>query len=215
MKIIDCKQGSTEWFRARAGVVTASEVDALVTPEGAIRKGDGVRTYLYQKVAEKLYGFLASEGGAGWAADQGKLLEEIALPWFAFEYDVKVDRAGFCVGEDPRTGCSPDALIGDDCGLEIKSPQPTHHVRYLLEGVVPKAYVPQVQMSMYVTGRPRWMFVSYSRDLPKLVLTVERDPAFQAALGKALAAFLADYDAALAKVRALMPAEATGARASA
>ncbi len=40
MKIVDCKQGSPEWLAARLGVVTASEVGALVSPLGKVRTGE-------------------------------------------------------------------------------------------------------------------------------------------------------------------------------
>ena len=73
MKIIQCDQGTTEWFAARCGLVTASEVDALVTPKFAIRKGAGVDSYVCKKVAEKLL---------GWSADMlapvGKLYNKLA-----------------------------------------------------------------------------------------------------------------------------------------
>lgn len=196
-------QGSTEWLGVRLGVVTASEIDALVTPEWKLRTGDGVKTYLHEKLSEKIMGY----GGTGstWAMGQGQLLEDEVCPWLTFAHGIAVQKVGFCQSDDLRTGCSPDGLIGDDCGLEIKCPQPPQHIRYLLDNEVPKAYRAQVQMSMFVTGRPAWMFVSYSRYMPKLILRVERDPIAQEAIGKAVTAFIADYDAAFAKISALMP----------
>jgi YqaJ-like viral recombinase domain len=203
MKIVECAQGSTEWFLARCGVLTASEVDALITPAGKIKAGAAVETYLYEKLAEKVMGF-PEVTAASWAMDQGKILETMALPWLEFDRGVKVRRVGFCVSDDGRIGCSPDGLIGEDCGVEIKSPQPAQHVRYLLEGVVPEKYVPQIQMSMHVTGRPHWWFVSYSKDMPCLLVDVPRDPVFQASLKKALDGFLDEFDQKLAHLRKLI-----------
>ena len=45
-------QGSLEWNCLRAGKVTASELDRLVTPLGKVKTGDGPRSYLCEKVAE-------------------------------------------------------------------------------------------------------------------------------------------------------------------
>ena len=39
MKILNCEQGSLEWFEARAGIPTASEFSCLVTPLWKIRTG--------------------------------------------------------------------------------------------------------------------------------------------------------------------------------
>lgn len=204
MKILNCKQGSTEWALARAGVVTASEVDALVTPLFEPRKGEGVKTYLYRKAAERVMGQPVDSGGT-FAMDQGNVVEKIARPWYAFKYNVEVETVGFCLSDDGKTGCSPDGLIGKDSGLEIKCPQPPTHCKYLLEQRVPPDYLAQLHMSMYVTGRPMWVFVSYSPYLPPLVVHVLRDDAIQAKLRDALAAFIPQLDEAETRIRGMMP----------
>ena len=81
MKIIECEQGSTAWYMARMGVVTASEFDSLVTPKWKIREGAGVDTYLYRKLAEKILNW-SPEMLEGFAVNQGNIIEKIALPWF-------------------------------------------------------------------------------------------------------------------------------------
>lgn len=205
MKIYDMAQGTQEWHRIRRGVVTASEVDALITPEWKMRTGQGVDTYLCQKLAERL---AAAENededircAPSWAADQGHILEDSAIPWFEFETGLAVQRVGFCLSNDGKTGCSPDGLIGDDSGIEAKCPQATQHVRYLREGGVPKAYLAQVHFSMLVTGRTSWWFVSYSRDLPKLKVLVERDETIQEKLRSAVDAFLEELDREFSKLK--------------
>ena len=205
MKIIECEQGAPSWYAARMGVVTASEVDALITPKWKVRTGDGVESYLYRKLAEKLLNW-SPEMLAGFAVDQGKILETIAIPWYEFTYGAKVRRVGFCASDDGRTGCSPDGLLPDGTGLEIKSPQAPNHLRYLLEGTVPEDYLPQVHFSMFVTGAPSWTFVSYSNQLPPLVVRVARDEAIQAKLAEAVAGFTARFDEALGKINQLKEA---------
>lgn len=201
MKIINCKQGSSEWFAARLGVVTASEIDALITPLWKTRTGEGVETYRYKKLCEKLLGYSPDAAGS-FAMNQGSIIETIARPWYAFTYDTEIATPGFCVSDDGRIGCSPDGLIGDDCGLEIKSPQPPQHLRYLTAGEVPKDYLAQVHFSMLVTGRPRWMFVSFSLQLPPLVIEVKRDEEIQKRLREALDSFFPAFDEIYAKMTA-------------
>jgi hypothetical protein len=205
MKTYDVKQGSPEWLQLRLGVVTASELDALLTPLWRIRTGDGPTTYLYQKVCEKALGF-TMDSGSSWQMSQGSILEGEALPWFEFDQDVKVDRMGFCTTDDGRVGCSPDGLIGEDGGIELKCPQPPTHLKYLLEGEVPAQYLAQVHCSMYVTGRKWWKFVSYSRQFPALVVHVERDEAVQHQIKEALAVFLSRFDNALKQIKAMKAA---------
>ena len=206
MKTFNMPQGSKEWNDIRLGVLTASEIDALITPEWKPRTGEGVKTYLYTKIAEKLLIKVEDDTGDGapsWAADQGKILENTAIPWFEFETDLTVERVGFCLSDDGRIGCSPDGLVGDNAGIETKCPQPHYQVRYLLGQAVPKQYLGQVHMSMLVTGRPYWYFVSYSQNLPKLAIKVERDEEIQEKLRDVIDSFLADFDREYEKVRDL------------
>lgn len=206
MKIIACKQGTPEWFTARRGVVTASEIDSLVTPLWKARTGDGVETYRFLKLAEKLIGYAPPDVGTH-AMVQGQLVESIARPWYEFTYGVKVETPGFCASDDGRIGCSPDGLIGDDCGLELKCPQPPTHLKYLIGGCVPPHYLAQVHFSMLVTGRPRWIFASYSRQFPALVVEVNRDESIQQILKDALHQFFKGFDAIYTKMKAEADAE--------
>ena len=202
MKIIECEQGTASWYAARLGVVTASEVDALITPQWALRKGDGVETYLCRKVAEKLLNYSPDQLNT-FSVDQGKILETIAIPWFEFTQNRKVKRVGFVSTDDGRAGCSPDALLDDGTGLEIKCPQAPNQIKYLLDGRVPEDYLPQVHFSMLVTGAASWMFCSYHLRLPALIIKVQRDEAIQAKLQEALASFLPRFDAALTAINEL------------
>lgn len=204
MKTLNCKQASTEWTLARAGVVTASEADALFTSKMEPRTGEGVNSYLYRKACERIMGPPVETGGS-MPMEQGNVIEKIARPWYEFRYGVTVETVGFCTTDDGKVGCSPDGLIGELCGLEIKCPTPPTHCRYLLEQRVPLDYIPQVHLSMFVTGRPEWVFVSYSPFLPALVVHVLRDDAIQNTIRETLAKFVPQIDEAEAKIRAMMP----------
>lgn len=192
-------QNSVEWLSARAGVVTASEADALITPKFKVREGIGLNTYLAQKLAEKWTGGPISNA-MSLDMDLGKIQEEEALPWLAFEFGWKIERPALITDDKAQIGCSPDGWMTGDAGIEIKCPAAQNHVKYLLANAVPDDYVAQVQFSMFVTGMKEWKFVSYRRGFPNLVLTVQRDEAAQKAIAEALGAFLPRLDAAFARM---------------
>lgn len=205
MKISLSTQGSTEWMLERAGVVTASEVDALVSPTFEVRKGEGPKTYLYKKASERLLGYIAEDvNGSSFAMQNGQLLEKVAIPWYDFKYGVEIRRVGFVKSDDGKIGCSPDGLIGDKCGIEIKCPGAPKHLRYLLDHRVPPEYVVQVQFSMFVTGFPEWVFVSYHPHLPPFVVHAIRAPEAMTAFEQALADFIPKLDDAEDRVRKML-----------
>lgn len=191
-------QGSQEWMEAHCGIPTASEFKNLVTKKMEIRpwSTEMPNTYLARKLAEAWGGPLMQ--ASAFVLEQGKILEEKAIPWYELEYEEKVRRVGFCTTDDGRIGCSPDGLIGDDGGLESKSPLLQTHIKYLLSGKLPEDYVPQVHGSMLVTGRQWWRFMSYRRNFPKLVIQINRDDEIQETLGDALHGFLERFDRAWA-----------------
>ena len=190
------EQNSLEWLKLRAGVVTASEMDALVTPLGKVKEGEARKTYLLKKLAETWLGAPIEDVGAGWAAEQGHMLEAEARDYFALATGNEVEQVAFISTDDGRCGCSPDGIIGDE-GVEIKCPQVINHVRYLLDGVLPAQYVVQVQFSLWVTGFRRWHFLSYRRGFSALRMTIEPDPKIQAGITEAITQFAELFDSGL------------------
>lgn len=200
MKKHDIAQGSVDWLIARAGVVTASEVDALVSPTGKIRTGDGVKTYLHRKLTERWTGGPLPVLQGIFDVQQGEILEQRARPAFTIHTGIEVETVGFITSDDGRIGCSPDALIGNQSGCEIKCPTMPVQIGYLLGGQLPSDYIAQVQFSMYVTGCKTWHFFSYNRRLPPFHLLIERDEKYQDALHDALGEFLEALDDGMARL---------------
>lgn len=188
-----CKQGTEEWLRLRAGIPTASELDAIISPEWEPRKGQGVQTYLCKKLAER-WTELPLQTFSGGSMQQGSLKEEEALSWYEFTAGEEIDRVGFVTTANGKFGCSPDGLIGVG-GIECKSPEAHTHCGYLLKGDLPKDYAAQVHGSMYATGAPWWKFLSYSRNFPSLLLTVNRDEEIISKIHAAVEAFGVRLDA--------------------
>lgn len=203
MKIIDVVQGSQEWLAARAGIVTASEMSNLMTDKFEIRTGKTPETYLLEKLAERVMGAPLETGGSSWHMEQGSVAEHEARGWVSFTQECEINKVGLVVTDDFSCGASPDGLIGEDGGVEIKYPSMPVHLKYLLGGILPTEHALQVHSSMWVTGRKWWLFVSYCRFAPPLVVRVEREDKIQALIGEAVAAFNVKLADAYAKMKAL------------
>jgi len=172
MQVINIEQGTPEWLQARKGVVTGSRFKDVVTPsKGELSKSS--EKYMYELVAERMgatIDFYQNEH-----MQRGNDLEPMARATYEFVKDCKVDEVGFCLSDSKLVGVSPDGLIGEDGGLEIKCPKETTHISYLVKGELPSIYKPQVQGSMWITGRKWWDFMSYHPDLPPLIIRIPRD----------------------------------------
>jgi hypothetical protein len=179
MIIVDCEQGTEEWFQARMGVPSASNFSRICTTTG--KWSAQADSYINELAAEVITG-KRSNGFVSDAMLRGVELEEQARKNFAFMYDYDsydLYEIGFCINEDLGVGCSPDALIRDNSGLEIKCPLAHNHLAYLRDGVLPTKYIQQVQGSLLVTDRDVWNFYSYHPDFgEQLMVEVHRDEEF-------------------------------------
>lgn len=205
MKIIECQQGSVAWWEARRGIPTASCFDRILTPK-TMQYASGAKTYICELIAE-LHQLGPVEGSNGYASPamkNGIDTEPEARRWFEMEQGVDVQRVGFITTDDGRFGCSPDALVGEDAGLELKCPTGKIHVAWLLEGRVPDEHRAQVHGCMLVTGRPFWWFLSYCPGLPPLLVKESASP-YTAKLKVMLEKFWTDFQAALALVAGTAP----------
>lgn len=179
MRCIDCEQGSDEWISARLGIPSASMYGKIITTQG--KWSTQADTYINQLVAEKLTGeqtpFYQNEHMA-----RGTELEPDARKMYEFIKDVEVQEVGFCLHDTLEAGASPDGLIGEDGGLEIKCPAPATHVEYLRGGKLPSKYKQQVMGCLWITGREWWDFMSYHPSMKPLIVRVERDEDYIAEL---------------------------------
>lgn len=202
MIVVDEPQGSRGWLCARAGVVTASEADSILTPR--TRKPAKADAYLARIVAERLLGQPIESEGNPWM-ERGHDLEDEALRWVAFQRDLDIERVGFLLNDDRTLGASPDALTRG-MGVEIKCPSAVVHVANLVDPERFKVdHYGQCQVGMIVSERPAWFLVSFNPTLPKLVVTVERDEGYIAAYREAHAAFVARVAEAVDRIQASDP----------
>jgi hypothetical protein len=197
MKIFDFEQYSEDWWSARRGVPTASGFGKLLTPTG--KPSTQAKGYMYSLIAECVTPEDEERFEPTEWMERGKLLEEEARDWYSMRQGKAVEQVGFILNDDGIAGCSPDGLISDDCGLEVKCPKASTHVGYLLNGKLPPIYAPQVHGSMWVTGFSKWIFISYHPAFRPLVVTVKRDD-YTKQVGVAVTKFAKDLATAKARI---------------
>ncbi len=196
MKVIDCIQGTPEWFAARCGVPSASNFDMLITTKGEPSKQR--QKYLYRLAGETITG-IAEESYTNAAMERGKVMEAEARQLYQLITGEEVKEVGFCLVEG--YGASPDGLVGDVGCIEIKCPNMATHVGYLLDNVLPTDYFQQTQGQLLVTGRKWCDFVSYYPGLKPLIIRVTRDEKFLKALQVELELFISELKTVVQKIK--------------
>ena len=171
------QQGTLEWRQLRLGKVTASRVADVMSK---IKTGEsaGRKNYKMDLVVERLTNTPTSSftnAAMAWGTET-EPLARMAYEAFTGTF---VDQVAFI--QHPSIewfGCSPDGLV-DDGLIEIKCPNTATHIDYLLAGVPPAKYVPQMQTQMACTGAKWCDFVSFDPRLPTelqlLVVRLNRD----------------------------------------
>lgn len=168
IQIFDMEQGSPDWFAARAGIPTASMFSIVMA------KGEGKTRSKYMRVlAGEILTGEPAETFSNVHMERGKVMEDEARETYAFIHDVEPVRVGFV--RNGQKGASPDSLIGDNGGLEIKTALPDIQIDRLERNRLPPEHVAQVQGSIWTAEREWWDFVSFWPKLPMLRIRVYRD----------------------------------------
>lgn len=200
MKTLNFPQRSPEWFAARKGLPTASRFDQILTPVTA-KPSSSQDKLINELIAESLGLLVPEDEGATAAMENGINLEDEAraayeLEWLAPGQPMK--QAGLLISDCGRFGASPDLLVGDLGGVEIKVPTPTTQISYLRANAVPSDYRCQIHGLMIVSDRDWWDFWSYCRGLQPLRVRVMRDD-FTLRLAEELNKFCDRYNEARAR----------------
>ena len=184
--IIDCAQGSSEWIEARLGIPTASQFHRILTPK-TMKLASAADGYAHELLAEELLGHAINESESQFM-QRGTQLEQQAVRFYEFHRDVHARPVGVILADDGKAGCSPDRLVGDDGGLEIKCPSAAAHVAHMLSVDAEKAKC-QVQGALWITGREWWDWLSYNPEMQPVIIRYQRDEVFIARLAQAIEQF--------------------------
>lgn len=206
MNVLDFPQGSAEWLQSRAGKVTASRISDVLAK---IKAGEAAsrRDYRAQIVAEVLTGRPQGDNFTNAEMQWGTETEPFARSAYEVQEGLLVDTVGLVLHPRiDRAAASPDGLAGDGL-LEIKCPKTATHLQYVLDGVVPSKYFPQMQWQMACTERAWCDFVSFDPRLPDdlqlFKVRCPRDDAKIKEMEAEVNLFLAEVDAVIAKLRGL------------
>jgi hypothetical protein len=172
MLVLECEQGSEEWHKARAGVPSASNFSKLITAAG--KPSTSAEAYINSLIAYLITGTV-EESYKNEHMARGNLLEPQARAMYELTTDNVVTEVGFCLHDTIMAGCSPDGLVGDNGGLEIKCPSASTHVGYLRSKKLPVIYKQQVMGCLWITGREWWDFMSFHPEMEDLIVRVYRD----------------------------------------
>jgi hypothetical protein len=189
-------QGTDAWIRARLGVLTASQVSQLLTKTGKL---SAQRTKLAYKLAgERVLGEPDDEFAGTYWTERGSDLEDQAGAYFSLQTGHDPVAVGFVYKDDwSYCGCSPDWLVKEKnewtAGVEVKCPKRITHIGYMVEDA--DQYIQQVQFSLWVTGLPRWYFMSYYPGLKPVLREVLPDQKWQDAFDEHVPKFLAEVAA--------------------
>jgi hypothetical protein len=173
--IVPCVQGEESWFRARMGIPTASNFHRIITPKTC--------AFSEQSAA------LAHELLAEWIVDhpitgpetdfmnRGHDLEDAAIEHYELLREVETSAVGFITTDDGMVGCSPDRLVGEDGGVEIKSHpgNPGIHVGFMLGLPLEPKHKPQLQGCLWISERKWWDIISYHDEMSPVIVRIERD----------------------------------------
>lgn len=181
-EILVCEQYSPEWWQARLGIPTASQF-ATVLAKG---QGKTRRTYMFKLAGERLTGEPA-ESYRNFDMDRGREMEAEARNAYAFMHDAEPEPVGFI--RNDTAGCSPDAILGDDGLLEIKTALPHILIGLLLKGEFPPEHKAQVQGQLWVSERQWCDLAIYWPGLPLFVCRAERDEKYIKVLSGEVALF--------------------------
>ena len=196
-RIIECEQGSPEWFEARRGIPTASRYgDVLAEGKGLMRA-----RYMRQLAAE-IITEEPMETYKNAKMERGKEHEPDLRARYAFDHDINIEQVGFLRSTMMATGCSPDGLVGVDGMIEIKSSEPDLLIELLDSGRAPTQHMPQIQGNLWITGRDWCDLVIGWPKLPLFTVRVKRDEPYMANLRRELERFNQELNEMVARIRA-------------
>jgi hypothetical protein len=206
----DLVQRSPEWLLARCGSLGASKVrDAF----SRLKKGERAKIaedLMYEIAAERLTHVPAKRVNAlHWGVEH----EPEARAAYAFLTNLPIVEVGIIPHPTiANAHCSPDALCGDDGGVEIKCPTSATHLKTLIADAVPEEHLPQIHWCLACSGRAFWDFCSFDPRFPEgmqfFIKRITRDEAIIASMEAEARAFLAELEDKLIALELRYPLEA-------
>ena len=209
-EFFDVEQGSEDWLRMRIGLPTASNFAAIMASGKDGKESAMRRKLLYQLAGEILSGEPA-ETYSNAAMQRGKDMEGEARDWYGRTRFADLTRIGFVrrtvrnpLGSEFLVGCSPDAFVGEDGILEVKTLAPHLLIELADRGTFPTEHKHQCHGSLWVTGRSFVDLVCFYRGMPITpTFRIERDTVYIKEIENAVEMFTWDLRKLIERIRAM------------
>lgn len=202
-----CEQGSEAWLQLRMGVATASDFDNIITPLDG-KESKSLPAFAQTLALEILYENI-EEGVSTYAMGRGKEHEPFARQAYCEENFCVVEEIAMFKSDCGNFGASPDALVGDDGLIEIKTRKARLHYEFLVASPeerikMAKKLSPQIQGQLWISER-KWcdlLIYNHFSKVQKLIkIRVERDEAYIAELARLAQKTITMRDEILKQIR--------------
>lgn len=214
MEIYEGDQGDEEWAAMRRGIPTASKF-ATIMAIGDDGEDSIGRAKLMNVLAGEIITGETAESYHNKDMDRGVEHEPVARTYYARTTFYDVRQVAFVkriiknpLMEKPLVvGCSPDGLIQEDGGLEIKVTRADLLIPILRKGAagLPAKYRAQCQGSMWVTARAWWDLLIFCRGMPAAKFRLMRDEVYIQRIRNEVEKFDFELHRLVKEIQALRP----------
>lgn len=156
-------QRSSEWKSDRLGVITGTRAHSLMGSK-IVQK-----TLMAEMIAEIAMA-KSKEFTQTLAMKKGADVEPEAVKYYEFMNNYSVHGEDDYIVSDfnHRFAVSPDGLVGDIGGVEIKSLDPHNHIKVIIDDDIDKKYLAQIEWALFVQpNREWWDYFGYQPELPE------------------------------------------------
>lgn len=176
-QVHDVLQGTEEWHALRRGILTASQVNQILTPKKLEpAKGEQVRKLACQMAVDRIYGYPHDDIVSTYHMERGHMEEDFAGEEYEKLTKLSLEKVGFVTNKFGvvTIGCSPDRIASDRL-IEIKGRINREQLSAFLNDEMPAANRLQVQCQMMVCDVDVCDYVSYSNGMPLLIKEIKAD----------------------------------------
>ncbi|VEJ45970.1 lambda exonuclease family protein [Bartonella vinsonii] len=175
--IVDCIQGTEEWQQARKGLITASLFEMVMAQKKQGQKTSKYNAVMMKLAGERITGKIVDEGTT-LAMRRGTELEPQARQLYGTLTHTQPECIGFVLADDRMKGFSPDAFIGKDGVLEIKTKKPEILIPHFTQKGFPEEHKAQCQGGLWIAQREWIDLMLYWPDMPVLIKRAYRDEVY-------------------------------------
>lgn len=179
----DIVQRSPEWYAARLGLLTASEMKYIITVKKLeYSESKETNSHLYELLAQRMTKYV-EPNFQNFDMLRG-IDDELDAKRYYEENYAKVTDCGFITNDKWgfTLGYSPDGLVGEDGIIEVKGRKQKFQIETILSGKMPEEFLIQVQTGLLVSERKWCDFISFCGGMPMFTVRILPDEKIQEAI---------------------------------